>query len=112
MEVARCRITGNAGFSYQGAPVIARNGRIQRFSYNCSTQYSRVNLRRTGFFGPLHPEGPVASPWPSPSSVSSSTSRTSVTSLGSTVNNPPSLLACAYIKFSLLLRRGNFTINS
>ena len=63
---ARCKITANSGYNPDSAAIIARkqsfnfesfyfniyssrNGYIQRFSYNC-TQYSRNNLRKTGFF--------------------------------------------------------------
>ena len=63
-EVAKCRITANSDYNPESANIIARhlllslschqlplfrNGYIQRFSYNC-TQYSRLNLRKTGFF--------------------------------------------------------------
>lgn len=65
-EVAKCRITANSDYNPESANIIARhlllnrlfklspsalfrNGYIQRFSYNC-TQYSRSNLRKTGFF--------------------------------------------------------------
>eukprot|EP00092_Neocalanus_flemingeri_P061205 GFUD01073535.1.p1 GENE.GFUD01073535.1~~GFUD01073535.1.p1 ORF type:complete len:113 (+),score=13.20 GFUD01073535.1:132-470(+) len=79
-EVVRCRITGNAAYNPASAMIIARNGYIQRFSYNC-TQYARNGLKKTGFFDtpnsmPLHHF---------PSNSTSMTSITSVTSLGSSV---------------------------
>ena len=78
--LSKCRITANAACSPASSTAIARNGYIRRFSYNCTTQYSRSNLRHTGFFDPI-PETP---PWNSPLS-SKPSSRTSITSLGSYV---------------------------
>ena len=78
--LSKCRITANAACSPASSTAIARNGYIRRFSYNCTTQYSRSNLRHTGFFDPI-PETP---PWNSPLS-STPPSRTSITSLGSYV---------------------------
>jgi len=75
--LSKCRITANAACSPASSTAIARNGYIRRFSYNCTTQYSRSNLRHTGFFDPI-PETP---PWNSP--LPSRT--TSITSLGSYV---------------------------
>lgn len=77
--LSKCKITANAACSPASSTAIARNGYIRRFSYNCTTQYSRSNLRHTGFFDPI-PETP---PWNSP--LSSTPSRTSITSLGSYV---------------------------
>ena len=76
----KCKITANAAFLPASSTAIARNGYIQRFSYNCTTQYSRNNLRHTGFFDAI-PETP---PWNSP--LSSNGSRaSSLTSIGSYV---------------------------
>ena len=77
--LSKCKITANAAYSPASSTAIARNGYIRRFSYNCTTQYSRSNLRHTGFFDPI-PETP---PWNSP--LSSTPSRTSITSIGSYV---------------------------
>ena len=78
--LSKCRITANAVYSPASSTAIARNRYIRRFSYNCTTQYSRSNLRPTGFFDPI-PETP---PWPL-SPLSSTASRTSITSIGSYV---------------------------
>ena len=78
--LSKCKITANAAYSPASSTAIARNGYIRRFSYNCTTQYSRSNLRPTGFFDPI-PETP---PWPL-SPLSSTASRTSITSIGSYV---------------------------
>lgn len=83
-QVARCRITANAA-ACPAAAAVARNGYIQRFSYNCSTQYARNNLRYTGFFDPPSVPG---TPW---QTASSTTSRTSSASHPSLVNNPATL---------------------
>ena len=77
--LSKCKITANAAYSPASSTAIARNGYIRRFSYNCTTQYSRSNLRHTGFFDPI-PETP---PWNSP--LLSTPSRTSITSIGSYV---------------------------
>ena len=79
-EVGRCRITAHAMYNPESAAIIARNGCVRRFSYNCATQYSRTSLRRTGFFD--------NSSYYSPPSPSSQSSLTSITSLGSHVTNP------------------------
>lgn len=81
-QVARCRITAHASASPAAAAAIARNGYIQRFSYNCSTQYARNNLRYTGFFEPPSVPGTPRQ------TASSTTSRTSSASHPSLVNNP------------------------
>ena len=79
--LSKCRITANAACSPASSTAIARNGYIRRFSYNCTTQYSRSNLRHTGFFDPI-PETP---PWHSPLSSMPPSRTTSITSLGSYV---------------------------
>ena len=78
--LSKCKITANAAYSPTSSTAIARNGYIRRFSYNCSTQYSRNNLRHTGFFDPI-PETP---PWSS-SPLSSSASQSSIASTESYV---------------------------
>ena len=79
-SLSKCKITANAAYSPTSSTAIARNGYIRRFSYNCSTQYSRNNLRHTGFFDPI-PETP---PWSS-SPLSSSASQSSIASTESYV---------------------------
>lgn len=79
-SLSKCKITANAAYSPTSSTAIVRNGYIRRFSYNCSTQYSRNNLRHTGFFDPI-PETP---PWSS-SPLSSSASQSSIASTESYV---------------------------
>ena len=79
-SLSKCKITANAAYSPTSSTAIARNGYIRRFSYNCSMQYSRNNLRHTGFFDPI-PETP---PW-SRSPLSSSASQSSIASTESYV---------------------------